>query len=32
VQLMLHHLDHVESSLTLQDERPVGFDLEHAFA
>ena len=31
VQLMLHHLDHVESSLTLQDERAVGLDLEHAF-
>jgi DNA-binding GntR family transcriptional regulator len=32
VQLMVHHLDHVESTLALQEQRPVGLDLEHVFA
>lgn len=32
VQLMLHHLDHVETSLALQEEKPVGLALEQVFA
>lgn len=30
--LMLHHLDHVEASLSLQEEKPLGLDLEQVFA
>jgi DNA-binding GntR family transcriptional regulator len=32
VALMLHHLDHVENNLSLQEPRPVGLDLEQVFA
>ena len=32
VHLMLHHLDHVENSLTLQEETPASLDLEQVFA
>ena len=31
VQLMLRHLDHVESSLQLVGDRPIGVDLEQVF-
>ncbi len=29
---MLHHLDHVESSLALSEVKPLGQDLEQVFA
>ena len=32
VQLMLHHLDHVEQNLALQEAKPVGLALEQIFA
>lgn len=32
VALMLHHLDHVEGSLALQEDKPLGLDLEQVFA